>query len=113
MRQLRRALNALGLVSVAVMLGMSLLVLAEAQAPAESKAPRDGTVVVTIVEPSQPTSCPPMPRRLMKMDNGTYLWSGGDSFRALEILCSTAERRHRQEWTDYPERGGMFIRRLP
>lgn len=66
------------------------------------------SVMITVKE-QYATGCPqPEPARVKNKD-GTYRLEGTNSI--LAVACWT-QREWREEWTDYPEKGGTKIREI-
>jgi hypothetical protein len=68
------------------------------------------TVIITVNHPSYPTACPsPGPTMIRQMD-GSYI----KSYPSMTTLaaCYSKEISVQEEWTDYPEKGGTFIRTI-
>ena len=69
------------------------------------------TVIIAVKEPAHVVGCPlPVPA-LLKMSDGTYEQTVYDSMNA--VACLQNELAWKEEWTDFPEKGGTFIRRVP
>ena len=93
------------LVRLVVLAGL-LLAGCEAASAQEPKTP----VLLWMHYPATPTACPvpatPPPRQVSP---GVYE-AGGASVWINSIACFSPSRTVREEWTDYPERGGRFLR---
>lgn len=66
--------------------------------------------VIIDVEYSGPTVCPQPPRTLTRQADGSYSESAS-WWMSPAVSCHTTIR-WQEEWTDHPERGGTFIRRV-
>lgn len=68
-------------------------------------------VLITITQPSQPIGCAPSQSPLSQNQDGSYT--------RLPMIAMTLQQCYsdaltwQEEWTDYPEKGGAFLRRIP
>ena len=71
------------------------------------------TVVTVIIDVRYEgiAPCPQPPRTVTKNADGTY--SEYRSNNSMNLTVCMESYTWREEWTDYPERGGVFIRRAP
>lgn len=68
-------------------------------------------VTITINQPPRVVPCPiPQPAMVTNTD-GTY--SRPDIVDMSLVACVSDAQSWKEEWTDYPEKDGTFIRRLP
>ena len=67
-------------------------------------------VLITIKQLPQSIPCPQPPPVYNKNIDGTY--SRGESRMITLQFCWDKEVEWQEEWTDYPEKGGKFIRRV-
>lgn len=68
-------------------------------------------VVITVNIPPQPTACPAPPPYIQKNDDGTYTKIYLQT--TTLAVCYTKGESWQEEWSDYPENGGQFIRIIP
>ena len=67
-------------------------------------------VIITIHQPPQPVPCPqPEPKVALNSD-GTYYRPQMNTITLQ--ACYGESKTWKEEWTDYPENGGVFIRRV-
>ena len=52
--------------------------------------------------------CPLTPRSVVRQEDGTYR----ESLYTTSLVACGRQERWQEEWTDYPEKGGVFIRRV-
>ena len=72
------------------------------------------TVIITIQEPGVPIPCPPREPTVNKNIDGTYFRSDSPySSNSIALLCYGSPSSWKEEWTDYPEKGGRFIKVMP
>jgi len=68
-------------------------------------------VLITITQPSQPIGCAPPQPPLSRNEDGSY------TRPAMTVMtlqqCYSDARSWQEEWTDYPEKGGTFLRMRP
>jgi hypothetical protein len=69
------------------------------------------SVILTISQPAYPVACPSVAPQLMKNADGTYTLPNRSSMTLQS--CWSDGSQWQEEWTDYPEQGGTFIRRMP
>jgi hypothetical protein len=69
------------------------------------------SVILTISQPAYPVACPEVPMPLIRNADGTYTQPSRVMLHTR--LCVTQGGSWQEEWTDYPEKGGTFIRRVP
>ena len=76
-------------------------------------------VIITIRQPPQMIVCPQPPSLFVKDEDGSYIQSRhgnageryGTTMTTLQS-CWGKATSWQEEWTDYPEKGGKFIRRV-
>ena len=68
--------------------------------------------IIEVVTPPHPIPCPPTPPTMVRLAPGSYQRTH-DLAAQVFLLCMSPEQRHHEEWTNLPENGGTFIRRLP
>lgn len=68
------------------------------------------TVVLRIVEPPSPTTCNPPGPVLSRNDDNSYTRFFPQHLTLQQ--CYSKEQLYSEEWTDYPEKGGTFLRRI-
>lgn len=68
------------------------------------------TVMITINQPAQPIECPPSEPSIVKNDDGTYSRTAMNTVNL--VACWTNYQAWVEEWTDYPENGGTFIKQI-
>uniref|UniRef100_A0A6M3M3I3 Uncharacterized protein n=1 Tax=viral metagenome TaxID=1070528 RepID=A0A6M3M3I3_9ZZZZ len=67
-------------------------------------------VIITIRQPPQMIICPQPPSLFVKAEDGSYI-QNGTTMTTLQS-CWGKATSWQEEWTDYPEKGGKFIRRV-
>lgn len=65
-------------------------------------------VIITMRE-SFPISCPPDPPYIEKNADGSYTRHVPQQ---IKLVACWHSAEWREEWTDYPDKGGAFIRRI-
>lgn len=65
-------------------------------------------VVIEVMDEPRPTACPLPEPAVVKNRDGTYTRLAINS--ATLQMCYLPQMVRREVWTDYPERGGTFIR---
>ncbi len=68
------------------------------------------TVIISIDQPPQIIGCPWSEPKMIKNQDGSYTTIVTNV--TLQV-CYSKRANWQEEWTDYPENGGIFIRRLP
>ncbi len=68
-------------------------------------------VILTISQPPKLVGCPYPEPEIIRHEDGTYTRPirSGMTLQA----CYSEGSNWQEEWTDYPEKGGTFIRRVP
>ena len=72
-------------------------------------------VFLTIRQPPEHVPCPPrmVPAATVKNADGTYTHiPEHDAGRGLAVACMRPGQTWIEEWTDYPDKGGEFVRRV-
>ena len=68
------------------------------------------TVIISMYEPGQPIGCPQPPQKVTLNTDGSY--SRSSQMTMTLQACFSSSRTWKEEWTDYPEKGGTFIRKV-
>lgn len=72
------------------------------------------TVFITVRYPPAPIPCPGSePPALRKIITPTQTWYQATTVLIMGHACTSPERWFQEEWSDLPEAGGHFLRRLP
>ena len=66
-------------------------------------------VIITIQPEAETIPCPEPERSVVKRADGTYHYLPFVSF-TLEVCYGPLPPPHKEVWTDFPEKGGKFIR---
>ena len=67
-------------------------------------------VTIMVEEPPRPIGCSPK-SLVVKQSDGSYQRYTPDTVHLVHLnMCWTEGGKHYEVWTDYPEKGGKFIR---
>lgn len=69
------------------------------------------TVTITVNQPGELIPCPSPPIQIIQNKDGSY--TRPSSMVTTLKACFSGSRTWQEEWTDYPENGGSFIRVIP
>jgi len=68
------------------------------------------TVIISMYSPGSLVSCPQPEPKVIKNSDGTYTKTNLTTITLQ--ACYGPSSTWEEEWTDYPENGGKFIRRM-
>lgn len=69
------------------------------------------TVIITVHHPASPGVCPSPGPLMERHADGSYTKASPQMMTLAN--CFSREYSVQEEWTDYPEKGGIFIRTIP